>query len=75
MVYQSQSGTTENKIPFKVGGLVQDKSVDESLLILGGGCFSDPCVTWAKREAAKSGHLQVLNLDEFSNFFSRREVK
>lgn len=54
MVYQSQSGTTENKIPFKVGGLVQDKSVGESLLILGGGCFSDPCVTWAKREAAKA---------------------
>lgn len=75
MAYQSQTGSTENKIPFKVCGLIQDKTVDESLLVLGGGCFSAPCVTWAKREAAKSGHLQILNLDEFSNLFSRREVK
>lgn len=75
MAYQSQTGSTENKIPFKVCGLIQDKTVDESLLVLGGGCFSAPCVTWAKREAAKSDHLQILNLDEFSNLFSRREVK
>ena len=75
MAYQSQTGSTENKIPFKVFGLKQDKTVDESLLVLGGGCFSAPCVTWAKKEAAKSGHLQILNLDEFSNLFSRREVK
>ena len=75
MAYQSQTGSTENKIPFKVYGLIQDKTVDESLLVLGGGCFSDPCVAWANQEAEKSGRLQVLNLDQFSNFLSHREVK
>ena len=36
MAYQSQTGSTENKIPFKVFGLKQDKTVDESILVLGG---------------------------------------